>query len=87
LGQLLRMPTTDARQALARFREEAEAFRLVLRTLVQWRGGDNDVFLKLFGLYRARMRMMRSLARGLLDRVEEPNVVDELRLFAQQRDP
>jgi hypothetical protein len=81
------MPLTDAQLALARFREESNAFRLVLSILVQWRRPDSDVFLKLFGVYRARMRMLRSLARGLLDRVEEPSVADELRRFSQQRDP
>ncbi len=85
MATVLRIPTTRAQRALARYREEEEAFRLVLEVLVEWR--REDLLLKLFGVYRARLRMLRHLAGELLGGTEQPYVAEELRRFVRRRDP
>ncbi len=77
------MPTTAAQRALARFRAEEDAFRVVLDALVEWR--REDLVVKMFGVYRARMRMLRRLVGAPLD--DEPYAADELRRYVRRRDP
>jgi hypothetical protein len=85
MGRLLRIPMTREERALARFRQEEDAFRIVLDVLVQWR--RDDLFLKVFGVYRSRLRHMRLLAGSLLGEAKQSHAADELRWFARRRDP
>jgi hypothetical protein len=77
MARLLTLPVTTAQRALARFHNEEDAFRTVLDALAQWR--QNGLVLGVFTVYRARLRMLRRLAGGLLDGIEEPSATEELR--------
>ncbi len=83
-GGVLRLPSSSAQRALARFREEEHAFGVVLEILKDER--REDLFIRLFSLYRTRMRRLRNLAGALLAGVEQSHAVDELRRFARERD-
>jgi hypothetical protein len=85
MAVVVRMPATPAQRALARYREEERAFGLVLEVLKQ-QGYLEDVFLRVFTVYRTRMRHLRRL-HGALRGVEGPSASDELRRFRRDRDP
>jgi hypothetical protein len=84
MADVLRLPLSDAQRALARFREEERAFVAVLEVLNDWR--REELFRRLFGVYRQRMRQLRKLAGALLDGVEAQPEAEELRRFARKRD-
>jgi hypothetical protein len=83
MGRVLTLPTTRAQQALARLRLEEDAFRAVLEVLAQW--NYNDLVVRVFAVYRTRLRTLRRLAGGLLDGVAEPDFVGELRRLTPAR--
>ncbi len=82
MGRVLKIPTTRTQQAIARFHMEEDAFRTVLDVLVQW--GQDDLVVRLFGVYRTHLRTLRRLAGGLLDSVEELSPAAELRQFTSR---
>jgi hypothetical protein len=85
MGRVVQIPTTRAQQALARFHAEEEAFRAVLDVLVEFRSA-NELVVGVYSVYRARLRMLRRLAGGLLDCVEQPRPAEELREYTRKRD-
>jgi hypothetical protein len=85
MARVLRIPTTRGQRALAAYREEQLAFRVVLAALRDWK--RDALFVKVFSLYRARMRFLRNCAAGLLMDIEEETAVEELKRFARERDP
>jgi hypothetical protein len=87
MGDVLRLPATDAQRALARFREEERSFVLVLEVLKEW--GRDELFQRVFTLYRRRMCHLRKLAGSLLRDVEPRWAVEDLRRLGKtrERDP
>jgi hypothetical protein len=85
VGQVLTLPTSTAQRALAGFREEERAFGVVLDVLREWR--HEELFLRMFRLYRKRMRCLRKIAASLLDSAAPPSAVEELRRFSRERTP
>ncbi|HET7827226.1 MAG TPA: hypothetical protein VFK90_17950 [Anaeromyxobacter sp.] len=83
MGRVLKMPTTSAQQALARFRREEDSFRTVLDVVAEWR--NNELLVALFGIYRKRLRLLRLLYGRLLDGAEERTAADELQRFRSVR--
>jgi hypothetical protein len=85
MAAVVHLPMTPAQRALARYREEERAFRIVLEVLK--RSSREDLFLKVFSVYRSRMVHLRRLCGGLLREVEPPSATDELNRFSRDRDP
>lgn len=87
MGEVLRLRVTEAQRTLARFRDEERAFVMVLDVLKEWR--REELFTRMFGVYRSRMRHLRKLAGSLLDGVESRPAAEELRRFGpkRERDP
>jgi len=84
VAKLVRLPASRAQQALARYRDEERAFRIVLEVLKEWR--REKLFIPLFTVYRARMQMLRRLAGALLADVEPSSASEELRGFSRKSD-
>jgi hypothetical protein len=85
MASILRMKTSRAQRALVSFREEQRAFRTVLELLKQWK--REDLFVKVFAVYRSRMKSLRKVAGALLSEVEPSSAADDLRSFSNQREP
>jgi hypothetical protein len=84
MAQLVRLPATPAQRALARYRDEERAFGLVLEILKRSR--RDELFLKLFTVYRSRMLHLRRLFGGVRSKVEAPPA-DDLQRSSRERDP
>jgi hypothetical protein len=85
MAAVVHLPMTPAQRALARYREEERAFGVVLEALKH--PSREDLFLKLFSVYRSRMVHLRRLCGGLLRDAELPSAADELKRFSRDRDP
>jgi hypothetical protein len=84
MGNVLRFRVTEAQRVLARFRAEENAFHIVLDALKEWR--RDELFVRVFTLYRARMRHLRKVAGSLLGGVELRSAGEELETFSRARD-
>jgi hypothetical protein len=73
-----------AQRALARFRAEEQAFSLVLEVLKEWR--REDLFLRVFTVYRSRMRFLRRFAGTLVADMQQPSAFEDLERFAESED-
>jgi hypothetical protein len=84
-AKVVHLPASAAQRALAAFRDEERAFSLVLEVLKEWR--REELFVRVFTLYRARMRHLRKVASWLAATAEPRSAVDELRRFADEVSP
>jgi hypothetical protein len=85
MSGVVRLPLTPAQRALARFRDEQRAFGVVLAILKETR--REALFLKIFSLYRTRMRHLRRVGGATLDAIDSRTAAEELRGFSRERDP
>jgi len=87
VGTITALPLSRADRLAARCRAEQRAFRLVLETLkasaAGRAGGPNDLFLRLYGFYRVRMRTLRRIAGAL---APETSAAEELAELMRARD-
>jgi hypothetical protein len=86
MAGVVHLPATPAQRALAHYREEERAFGVVLEVLKGSRRGD-DLFLKVFSVYRARMMHLRRLCGAHLSGLELRSAGEELQRFSRDRDP
>jgi len=83
VGTITALPLSRADRLAARCREEQRAFRIVLETLKASAGGRGELFLKLYGFYRVRMRTLRRIAGAL---APETSAAEELAELMRARD-
>jgi hypothetical protein len=85
MAGVVHLPATPAQRALAHYREEERAFGTVLEVL---KGSRRDeLLLKVFSVYRARMLHLRRVCGAHLSGLDLRSAGEELRRFSRDQDP